>query len=168
MNKIFKKGLLILISIIVIFILLFMTSEWWCPSMWGSHCLGNNLYAMDWDGGVQIIVYNDRPSGRTVYSGAYIIPSSDNIYQVQIEDIKFNKEWIIVQANHNNEHKKCYFLIHKNFSIKGLDWQKDNCDSIIRSHIKVYYDLPVFNGELKEKKIDLKFPSILSNTSIIK
>ncbi|GHT17536.1 hypothetical protein FACS189429_1830 [Bacteroidia bacterium] len=150
--------------IIVILIFgLFITAEWWCPSMWGSHKLGNNLYAMDWDGGVQIIVYNDNPHGRTVYSGAYVIPNpntTDSIYNVRIQNINFNKKWVIVKAESVTNNKECYFLIDKSFNLKGLDWQKDNCDSIIQSHITEYSDFPTFYQELQNRKIELDFGSV--------
>jgi len=167
MNRTKKIILFVPIITISIIVILFLTSEWWCPSMWGSYSLGNNLYAMDWDGGVQIIVYNENPKGRTVYSGVYVIPnpnSNDSTFNVIIRDIKFNKEWVIVKAE-QQQNEYCYFLIHKNFNIKGLDWQKDNCDSIIQSNITQYYNLSTFYEVLKQKHINLKFSSVPQNLS---
>jgi len=155
------RNVILQVSIIIItlLIILFFTSEWWFPSMWGSHSLGNNLYALDWDSGGQIIVYNENPKGRTVYSGVYIIPnpnSNDSAFNVSIRNIKFNKEWVIIKAEQqHNEY--CYFLIHKNFNIKGLDWQKDNCDSIIQNSITGPLDSMAFYNLLRERNIDLTF-----------
>ena len=76
---------------------------------------------------------------------------------MRIKNIKFNHEWIIVKAEQNTDNNECYFLIHKNFNIEGLNWQDDKCDSIIQSHIFQYWDLGTFCKTLKQKNIDLVF-----------
>jgi hypothetical protein len=159
MNQRTKKILITPIVILLLFVLLFFTSEWWCPSMWGSHSLGNNLYAMDWDGNTQIVVYRDKENlkGRTCYNGSNVIPSSDSTYQVRVEDIEFNKEWVIVKAEQVKDKKECYFVIHKKFNIEGLDWQKNNCDSILQSHITGPLSLIEFKSKINKLNIELTF-----------
>lgn len=154
--NIIKKTLLILI---LLFLSLTIISLWFYPEFWGSKYLGNNFYAMDWDGNTKIIVYNDKSLTRAVFSGAYIIPdpnNKNNRYGVEIKDIKFNDRWIIVKTK-NSTNIESFFLIDKNFNIKGLDWQKDNCDSIIQLHITHCKDLNSFYRYLTDKKINLKF-----------
>jgi uncharacterized phosphosugar-binding protein len=157
MTKIIKTILLCLITVCLIIGILFITSVYWNPSIWGSHSLGKNLYSMEWDGGGQIIVYNDKPTGKTVFSGAYVIPSNkDTAQNLVVQKINYDNQWIIAKAVKKEIKQVYYFIIDKSFNIKGLDWHKDNCDSIIQSHV-FRFDSISFYKELNIRNINLTF-----------
>lgn len=155
-NKIF---VVFTVSFIIVFpILLFVFSEWSCPSLWGSYKLGNNLYMIEWDNNCRIIVYNDHVKSNTCYSGAYIIPNYESDSTIRVIDAKSNKHWVVVKAFKDYDRNKlCYFLIDKSFELNDLDWQKDKCDSIIQSYITCFDDLQVFEDRLCNLKIKLSF-----------
>lgn len=146
------------ITIILLSLLLFFTSEWLFPSWWGSHSLGHNLYMLDWDGdgGNKIIVYCSNLRGRTCYSGLSVIPSNSNSGQLWVITAKSNERWVIVKAKQTQDNKNCYYLISKDFDIDNLNCQKVNCDSMIQSHIVGPLDSIAFMRELSLKNVSLK------------
>ncbi len=156
MRKLLKYILIFILSFFLFVVALDYSSNWLFPKWNGSYDLGNNLYMMDWEKGNRIIVYCGRKKGRTCYGGSYVIPHS-SLKEVYVKTAKANDRWIIVKAVTTEDNRPCYYLIDKSFDIKGLDCSTDNCDSIIQSHIKEYYDLEMFYEDLKNKKIDFSF-----------
>lgn len=157
-----SKRKLIIIGVIAIVIVglpigLFIFSEWLFPSLWGSYNLGNGLYMMEWDNNSRLIVYNSHPRGKTCYSGIPIIPTSLS-ENIRVADAKSNNDWIIVEAYQNNDTlNRFYYLIDKSYRVIGLDWKKDNCDSIIQSYIFRFDNEQLFQNKLYELGIELSF-----------
>ena len=144
------------ITIILLSLLLFFTSEWLFPSWWGSHSLGHNLYMLDWDGGNKIIVYCSNPRGRTCYGGLSVIPSNSNSSQLCVITAKSNERWVIVRAKQTQDNKNCYYLINKDFNIDNLNCQNVNCDSMLQSYVVGPLDSIAFIKELMLKNVSLK------------
>ena len=151
-----KLLLVVPITIISLFILLFFSSEWLFPNWWGSYSLGNNLYIMDWDGGEKIIVYSTNIRGRTCYSGSNVLPANNNIGRLHVKKAISNENWVIVKAELTDTNKDCFYIISKDFKIDKLTYKNINNDSIIQSHIFGPFDYISFLSELKLRKINLK------------
>lgn len=156
MKKLIRNIAIIFFSIFTLVIALFFSSEWLFPEWNGSYDLGNNLYVMDWEKGTKIIVHCSNKRGKTCYGGSPVIPHNYP-REAYVKSAKANDKWIIVKAIKTENNSTCYYLVDKSFDIEGLDWQKNNCDSIIQSHIKEYFDLKIFYEDLKNKKIDFSF-----------
>ena len=156
-----RKKLIIAGTFVFIVLLLpiglFLSSEWLFPSFWGSYSLGNGLYMIEWVNNSRLIVYCSNPKGNTCYGGIPVIPNSLSD-EIRVTNAKSNKDWIIVEASHNNDTlDKQYYLIDNTYDINGLDWEKDNCDSIIRSHITCFENKESFENKLYEYGIKLCF-----------
>ena len=121
-NLIYIFVLLGIITLIVIF----ENSEQWFPSWHGSYDLGDNYYAMDWDGGGRIIVYNDHPTKRTCYSGAYVSP-----YGYKVIDIYYDSQWICFVAQPSGTDSLKYYIVDKRCEQKSF-----SADSVIIEHIQ--------------------------------
>lgn len=153
--KVLGKIYVALSVVVASAIFFFFLSPWLSPSLCGSHNLGNNLYLIDWYNDSQVIVYCTAKRGRTCDSGKNIFEDKITGSNVIIENVESNRKWIIVDAFQDK--CKCYFLIDKSFDIKGLDWDKDNCDSIIKSHITHFDNKEDFYSELENLGIKMRF-----------
>ena len=126
-----RRLLLIITGTLVCLILFFVSSEWTCPALWGSHSLGNNLYAIDWKNNVQEIVYDEDTHGRTCYSGLNIIPNDVNADGDWILLTRFDKKWIIAKTRDERNSMTKFYILDKSFLEKG---------SIGRDFIHNYYN----------------------------
>lgn len=114
-------------------------SEEWFPEFHGSHPLGDNFYAMDWDGGVQLFIYcpPERLHGRTAYSGyepLYEMLESTNIGCIEF---KHNERYVAMKVLDKDNEAVHYYLYDKN-CIANLP--KDSIDLVALS--KGFLELP--------------------------
>ena len=105
----------VVVAFAVIVVVLFHHSETLFPSWWGSHSLGDNFYAMDWDGGNQIVVYCPNPRGKTAISGLYLIKKRN----MDCIDIKYNDTYIAMIAHDMHTGKLEYYIFDKR-CIEGI------------------------------------------------
>lgn len=107
-NRIALTIIICCISIVV----LFQHCETWFPSLCGSHSLGNNFYALDWEGGVQLVVYHSSPHGPA-YGGIEFIRETPSAPNHGCVEIKHNKTHIAMKVIDKNTDKLYYFLYDK-------------------------------------------------------
>lgn len=147
----------------------------YCGDFLGAYNLGNKLTLFARDNGHYDIIYCTGKSGGCCYGGLYVIPSAGNQYYMYVDTAKSNDDWVIVKTTpilENIEYaivnkkenfaktipmRESYWIINKDFVIKELDCNKENCDSIIQSHILGPLDIEDFNKKLLSLKIDIHF-----------
>lgn len=105
------KNRIIYTSLAIVFFLLLLIrySELLFPAWYGSHSLGGNFYALDWDGGNQIIVYCIMPRGKTAYGGIRLIDDSN----IDCIDIRYNDRYIAMITHHVYTKELKYYIFDK-------------------------------------------------------
>ncbi len=107
-NRIVIAVIICLISIAV----LFQHCETWFPSLCGSHSLGNDFYALDWDGGVQLVVYHPNPHGPA-YGGIEFVRDAHSAPNHGCVEIKHNETYIAMKVIDKTTDRLYYFLYDK-------------------------------------------------------
>lgn len=82
----------------------------WMRMLHGTQNLGNNFYSIPWDGGYNIVVYNDNVRNDDVYSGMRVINDS----HVEITDIMHNDRWIAMTAYDFQNKTYSWYILDKN------------------------------------------------------
>ena len=101
--------------LILIFIVLFCSSEWLFPWMWGSYNLGNNLYKLD-DDDHSAIYYCSQKRGRTCYGGSYIVPEYIDVLSAEyVADYRYDDSYVIVLTDNRSTREHKYYIISKDF-----------------------------------------------------
>lgn len=107
-NVIAIVAIICIISIVV----LFQHCETWFPSLCGSYSLGNNFYALDWDGGVQLVVYHPNPHGPA-YGGIEFIRDASGWLNHGCVEIMHNETYIAMIVIDKDADKLHYILYDK-------------------------------------------------------
>jgi hypothetical protein len=129
-----------------------------CQGLWGAEDLGNKLTLLEGDKTEdRAIVYCTGYSGGACTSGMYVIPSVGNQYYMYVETAKSNKYWVIAKTVQIKDKLESYWIINKGFDIENLDCEKNNCDSILQSHVIGPLNLNEFKASLKSLNINLDF-----------
>jgi hypothetical protein len=142
----------------VLIIIIFCTS---CNSLWGDHRLGKNISLLEGDRREdRIIVYCPHEDVEVCNSGVYLVPTyerhmDNGRYAEYVEEAKSNKRWVIARSVRVKDKSENYWIIRN--SIKNLDCEKLNCDSILQSHVTGPLTLKEFIDRKKALNIDLRF-----------
>ncbi|MGN6530745.1 MAG: hypothetical protein ACTHK0_03190 [Ginsengibacter sp.] len=140
-------------------VLIFFTAS--CNGISGKYPLGNHLSLWDNDKKEEkIIVYCEGNCN----GGIYVVPtyeghydSTKQHYAEYVEEAKSNKKWVIVKTFRVKEKQENYYIINKDFDIRGLDCGKANCDSILQSYVTGPLTLNDFNNNKKALNVNLDF-----------
>lgn len=127
-----------------------------CNWISGEYPLGSNLSLWDNDKEkTAIIVYCEG----NCHGGIQVLPTRESQTNngEYVEEAIANKQWAIAKTNMLKNNKESFYIISKNFDIKGLDCSRINCDSILQSHIVGPMDKEGFVNKKKSLNIDLDF-----------
>ena len=151
-----QRACYIFYTILVLFT--FLTTS--CNELY-NHSLGNHLSL--WEGDTKedrVIVYCEGDC----HGGIYVVPtyerqfdSSKQHYAEYVETATSNKKWVIAKTYRIKEKKENYWIISKEFDITNLNCVKENCDSILQSHVIGPLNLTEFKNKLQILDIDLNF-----------
>lgn len=115
LNRIIKKWLkwpirFLLLTILVVGGYLYLYDHpTWMRIFYGTQDLGNHFYSMPWDGGHDIVIYNDNVQNDEVYSGMRVIDD----YHVVITDIKYNDRWIAMTTYNDENQTNSWYILDK-------------------------------------------------------
>lgn len=136
------KTLLIFgIMLTLLFAFLYL-SQWFWPQLWGCTPVGNNLYIVEWTEYPKLL-YNDSPSaprGRTIYSGADIIPPLSDQDSIVIETIDTKGDYIISAGINRFSGEPIYYLL-KPSEINTTNFTLDS----IRKHVFQFESIEFLN-----------------------
>lgn len=154
-QRVAKWGFASLFSIVGIFFLLFLSSEWWCPEFWGSQNVGKNLYLLHWERDTYQFVYSTDVHGRTCYHGAPIIPSykNDEYANTFVKKWGYTDKWIALIAYNFTSSRNKYFIVEKNYDTDAKDTLAAN--KIRDEHITQITDSAQFIKECKLHGINI-------------
>ena len=99
----------ILLACLLVIVILFRHSEDYFPSFCGSHSLGNNFYALDWEGGTQVVVYCSNLHGKTCYGGLLLLQNTN----MKCIDIRHNDTYIAMVARDITTNQLEYYIFDK-------------------------------------------------------
>jgi len=80
--------------------------------LWGSHSLGDNFYAIDWDGGMQLIVYNPNPH-TLAYGGIEFLQDTLGTTNHGCIEIKHDDTYIAMVVENKDFKEVHYYLYNK-------------------------------------------------------
>ncbi|MET0637781.1 MAG: hypothetical protein ABWZ25_17255 [Chitinophagaceae bacterium] len=132
-----------------------------CNGISGEYSLGNHLSLWDNEKKEEkVIVYCEGDC----YGGIYVVPSyerhydsSKQHYAEYIDEVTFDKKWVLAKTVQMTENKENYYIINKGFNIENLDCAKANCDSILQSHVIGPLSITEFKNKLQVLSIGLDF-----------
>ena len=148
--KIRNSIVLIISALVITLVVVFSYSEIWFPSIWGCHSLGGNFYALDWDGGNQIVVYCANPHGKTIYGGAPIIGKENT----DCIEVKYNDQYIAMIAHDLCGHELDYYIFDKQ-CVAGLP-EDSVTSSVLRKGLVEMADSLQYNQLCTKYKINKK------------
>ena len=139
---------LLLIILVVCSYLYFFDHSTWMRIFYGTQNLGNHFYSMPWDGGHDIVVYNENVQNDEVYSGLRVIDDT----HVVVTDIEYNDRWIAMTTYNYESQAISWYILDKNC----IPHQVLDIDSI-RIHIQKgliqYFSKNSFEGAMRDKNI---------------
>ena len=156
-----RSAIISVVCIVVIYICFaafVYAATWLWPDFYGSYCLGNNIYMLEWDGGRKIIVNGTRIKGNTCYSGESLIPTYENQYDSlgnfaeSVVDAKADNNWIIAKTDNKLNHRRRYYIINKQHDIETLDAKE-----IIEKYITSFTDSCEFANKCFSNGIRIKW-----------
>ena len=154
-----KRIILIALLLVAIALIVFVTSN----KFWGDNPLGNRFSLLEGDCKEDRIIVYCTNKDRICSGGMYVIPTykrhinAKGEYAEYVEDAESNDRWIVAKTIQIAENKANYWILDKNFSIENTDCEKNDCDSIIQSHVIGPLSFEVFKTELKKLNIDIEF-----------
>jgi hypothetical protein len=85
-----------------------------------------------------------------LYTGIPIVPSRKDTTTLYAEEVRFDKNWILVKAV-NKDRSAAYWIIDKNFEVDLTNCDSISCDSTIQAHVLGPFSI----DRLTEKKLEL-------------
>lgn len=133
-----------------------------CTNLVGSKDLGNNFILFGGDRYEdRIIIYCSEDNFKDCLGGLYVLPEYDKHYDKNgnyfeyIDIADSNNNWIVAKSTLVNSKNKNFWIIKK-FSLKEVDCDNIDCDSIVKSNIYGPFSKIIFDEKLKENNINLK------------
>lgn len=117
---ILKAAMITIASSIIIFLFIFITSEWWFPGLWGSHPLGDDLFVVTDDDGRLMLWYSPDEETKVPGSGTFILPRYEDEFSIRLEKIERAGKYLVGIGTWNNgDSVFCY--VDSNFIRKVLE-----------------------------------------------
>lgn len=132
--------------------LVFVIYSW--PEWWGDYSLGNNYHLLEGDNKDRVIVYCTGKNWGACHAGIAVVPSTKDTSTLYVENANEDNDWILAKTK-NKDKSESYWIIYKNFKVDLNNCIKNNCDSIIQSHVTGPLTFHSFKSKLKELHIEL-------------
>ena len=139
--------LLLLVAFVGGFYLYMFNHPTWMRILYGTQDLGKHFYSIPWDGGHDIVVYNEDVQNDEVYSGIRVIDDTHII----VTDIEYDDRWIAMTTYNYKTKTNSWYILDKN-CIPNFGLPVDSIRFYIQEGLTRYISKDNFESAVQERK----------------